>query len=112
MRRNFYPEITKVEDEDLLTSSTDSWEPSYGVRLFNKDFTKKFFYIHDFTNEFMSTLKRLDDAGLLKNANAWPEQNSVIIHEDIILFITDKAYLEKAKQLLAEQSQTDTKEEL
>ena len=55
----------------------------------------------------MSALKRLNDAGLLENAKAWPAQNSIIVYEDIILVITDEKDLQRAKKLLAEQEQKE-----
>jgi len=106
VREKFYPVKNTFASEELLTHSlTPNWQPLVSSAFYNPEYIKKMLGSSNFTNsEFMSALKRLDEAGLLENAKAWPAENSIIVYEDIILFITDEKDLLKAKQLLAEQN--------
>lgn len=107
-RDRFYPRnIKTIRDREMLTYSFDcSWQSFHALNFYNFGFVKKDFGLDYFKNQqFMEILTRLDNAGKLKNAKAWPLQNSIIVYKDIILLIMNDKSLEQAKKLLKENNE-------
>ena len=49
-------------------------------------------------NNFLSLIKRLDKAGILDTLEPWPHKNSVVVFEDIIVFVASKGNLDEIRQ--------------
>ena len=48
--------------------------------------------------EFKSLIKRLDNAGILESLQPWPHKNSVVVFEDIVVFVASKGNLDEIRQ--------------
>ena len=56
--------------------------------------------IQNKTNDkFLSLLARLDKAGVLDTLQPFPHKNSVVVFEDIIVFVASKGNLDKIRQM-------------
>lgn len=78
--------------------------------VFNYSMSKKIFnecnvYIDDYKphdKAFLSIVKRLHKAGILDKLEPFPHKNSVLVFEDIIVFVASEGNLEKIKQMARE----------
>ena len=52
--------------------------------------------------KFQKMLKRLDSAGILETLRPWPHKNSVVVFEDIIVFVASGENLEKIRESVKE----------
>ena len=105
LRSNFY--LKPAEDfntaEDILTFSYDAnWDlfhahEFYYSRPFREE---RIFTMRPSEREYQEQLKRLYDAGILNKAKAWPDENGLIVWDDIILYVTDEKVLEDYKKQL------------
>lgn len=53
----------------------------------------------DKNQHFFSQIKRLDNAGILDILEPWPHKNSVVVFEDIIVFVASKGNLDEIRTL-------------
>ena len=96
MRETFYPEkhIKKYDSLALLTHHFDPyWEPFRMLEVV----VGKYFIDSRYNPEealqdkdFQQLFKKAYEKGLLKNAKSWPDKKSVIIDDNLIIFIADE----------------------
>jgi len=105
LRDKFYEKRKneKVAIGSLGHSYTPHWRPLDPTKLFYPfDFYKSQLSSQSHANHalYQSCIKRLHDGGILDMAEAWPRPNSLLIHEDIILFVTNYKSLEQTRASL------------
>ena len=105
MRIKFYNnEKTSVPSDELLyfsynLSKLESLAFYYPVNFISQYFSPE---MQD-KKAYYEQLKRLYDAGILDKAKAWPDENGLIVWDDIILYVTDEKILEDYKKQLQEE---------
>lgn len=100
MRETFYPEkhIKQYDSLALLTHHFDPyWEPFRMLEVV----VGKYFIDSRFNPEealqdkdFQQLFKKAYEKGLLKNAKSWPDKKSIIIDDNLIIFIADESEIE------------------
>lgn len=71
----------------------------------------EFYYPTDFTknnlwangikdSRYREALKKLNEVGVLQKAKAWPNKNSILINDDLILFVLDQDRLRQFVEIV------------
>lgn len=104
--QNFYRDnyLKQYDALPFITHSIDpSWIPFSMLEVTVGNYFIKERYNFKFaldSDEFKKLLLSADKKGLLKIAKPWPDKNSIIIDNDLIIFVTEEKSLEEAKDFV------------
>lgn len=106
LRKKYYiPQPNELFSAGLLSHSYDpAWIPFRAPQYFYPTtfISSHWNSFHSKDNpDYQAALIRLKNGGILDKAEVWPRLNSLIIYEDIILFVADQKELENIRRELS-----------
>ena len=106
MRLKFYSDKAKQNDSTALLHHTliTPWDPS---RAFNSTLSKNIFAHCDFYSSshykddknIQTLISRLENVGILDTLEPFPHKNSVVVFENIIVFVASQGNLDEIKTI-------------
>ncbi len=116
-RERFYIGKSKGNAELIWQLLITPWRPAGAFQLFMQKnvFTDCEFFSSEFDysdpnqknsqqkKQFLTLIKRLDNAGILDTLEPYPHKNSVVVFEDIIVFVASQGNLDEIRKLAKEQ---------